>query len=355
MPSSILVYPTKRKVLTTSNFTNTRWQMIRSDNFVEVKPPCPKVHGDPAYYKYATLPYPNDKRWSDAPTKNRQLNFDERSRLPDGSCFKKLDFTYFRAYVNIPEGTTIQQFRVTISQVDDGARMYLFNNSNVGGVYKQADDAKLNGRGVSADFTSSATPGWNMVCIVQFDDCPVHNKLTGGVEIKINNQVVVTDPQLDVPEVAFAPKKFKMETYGIFGKGRSDTTYWIGWNAKSNKPGIITNKEADSSDSYIFEIERVEVANGVALKVLNYRGGKPNESHYLPNLQTSPHVYAVKPPLEHERNLTTDHEYNFISLESVSTPNSYLRHSSFVLSNDKGDKETAVYRQDCTWHFHEIK
>lgn len=333
---------------------NTRWQMIRSEKIIDVEPPYPNVHGDPSYYKYAVLPFPNDPRWKDAPTKDGKLHFEQRSRLPDGSCFKKLDFTYFRTFVNIPEGTDIQKFRVTIAQVDDGARMYLFNDSNLGGTYQATEDAKLNGRGVSVDFKDKAVHGWNMVMIVQFDDCPVENKLTGGVEIVLNDKVVTTDPKLEIPDTSFAPKKFKMETYGVHGKGRTGPSYWIGWNAKTEKPGIVTDDEAKKSDSYIFEIEKVKTEKGVALKVMNYHKDS-DASHYLPNLQEKPDVYKVRPPKEHQRNLATDDEYKFISFELASKPGYFLRHSGFVLYNHTGKDDNAVYRQDCTWQLHEIK
>lgn len=334
---------------------NTRWQMIRSEKIIDVDPPAPKVHGDPSYYKYAVLPFPDDLRWEDAPTKAGKLHFEQPSRLPAGSCFKKLDFTYFRTYVEIPEGTDIQKFRVTIAQVDDGARMYLFNDSNVGGTYQETEDAKLNGRGVSVDFKDKAVHGWNMVMIVQFDDCPVENKLTGGVEIVLNDKVVTTDPKLEIPDISFAPKKFKMETYGVSGKGRTGPSYWIGWNAKHKKPGIVTDDEVKNSASYIFEIEKVEMEKGVALKVMNYHED-PDASYYLPDpKQKDPVVYQVRPPKEHQRNLVTDDEYNFISFELASEPGVFLRHSGFVLYNQRGNDESAVYRQDCTWRFHEIK
>lgn len=338
-----------------ASYTTTRWQMIRSDNYVKVAlNPMPTVLGDSRLYQYAQLPFPNDPKWTDAPTKDGKLNFDEQSRLPDGfpdGCFKNADFTYFRTYVNIPAGTTITQFNAVIAQVDDGARIYLFNNSNVGGAYNPADDGKLNGTQVKVDFTKQAVPGWNMVCIVQFDNCPVRNRLTGGVEIRLNNDLVPVDPNAPIPMVAFAPPKFTMETYGIRGQGRVGDSYWIGWNASEGKAGIITQSQDGVNGSYIFQIERVNVKDGIALKVLNYEDG----SYYLPDLTKNQTVYTVRPPMYNERNLATDNDANFLSLEAVSSPDAYLRHKHLVLYNESGDKTDNTYSQDCTWKFHEIK
>ncbi|MEM8506030.1 MAG: hypothetical protein AAF716_23135 [Cyanobacteria bacterium P01_D01_bin.1] len=184
---------------------------------------------------------------------------------------------------------------------------------------------------------------------------PVENKLTGGVKIVLNNETVVTDIQLPIPKVAFAPKKFRMQTYGVHGRGPEDKIYWIGSN--KGKSGIVTGQQdkEEGNNSYIFEIEREDTEEGVALKVINYKDGDPSENYYLPNLKTSPSIYVVRPPLENVRDLATDDKYNFISLELESSPNHYLRHRSYVLQNEPGDKNHIVYRQDCTWKFHEIK
>lgn len=45
---------------------------------------------------------------------------------------------------------------------------------------------------------------------------------------------------------------------------------------------------------------------------------------------------------------------NFFSLESRSERYSYLRHIGFRLRDNKGNTENIVYRQDCTWRFHEL-
>lgn len=373
-----------------TTFTNTSWQMIRSDKYVEIThKPHPIDHGDPSNYQYAQIPLANDPRWANslAPTDaDGNLNFDEPSKLPGGwpgGRLKNLDFTYFRSFVNIPEGTTITQFRVTIAQVDDGARMYLFNNRNVGGKFIAADDGKLNGVEVSADFTDVVIPGQNMICIVQFDDSPVRNRLTGGVQILLNNQVVQTNPDLPIPDVDFAPKKFYMETYGIHGQGQGGTKHWIGWNAGPSTgnpaPGIITDtQDADSTiDSYKFEIEQEDVEGGVALKVTNYQGAESGKSYYLPDLvgsitPPSNAIYKQTSPLW-PRNPSKEAEYNFVSYESTSKPGNYLRHSHFILSNatvpssidsrnpvidfastTSIENIEKVYRQDCSWRFHEV-
>ncbi len=254
---------------------STPWEHIRAADLVDVEPPFATTHGDPANYKYAEIPFPNDSRWKAAPHKDDELHFDLVSRLQKGRNFKKLDFTYFRSYVHVPVGTTIQKFTVTINQVDDGARMLLFNNNNVGGIYRQTEDAKLNGDNVTADFTKDAIVGWNMILIVQFDDAATENKLTGGVHISVNGtrpdpNVHLKQLKITPKDIAFVPEKFIVETYGVDGKGRGADAdrYFIG--LAGDGLGIVTAKEneAKSNQKSVVTLLREDLGDGlVALKI----------------------------------------------------------------------------------------
>lgn len=186
-----------------SVISNTKWQMVyQGQDIVHLSKGYPD-HGDPQAYAYKKFPHINQMKtankpgWEDAPTENGLLDFRKVSRLTEGGQVQ-LDFTYFRTFVNIPKDSKIKSFNVIINNVDDGARVYLFNNKYAEGV-NVSDGAKLNGKVETDDFSKYVVEGQNMIVIVQFDDCPGANILTGGIDIKINGEEIKTDPSLAVP------------------------------------------------------------------------------------------------------------------------------------------------------------
>lgn len=177
--------------------TMSKWEMNRGQGHIQLAPhgiDMKKAHGNPVAYELAKRPAKTDSKWEDAPTDtNGDVNFSERSSVP---CFKAVDFTYFRAYVDIPSNASIQHLTVTIGQVDDGARMFIYNSRHDEGVYHAESDAKLAGKNFTVDFSSSefAKGEINTIMIVQMDDCAVGNVLKGGITIKADGTVIKPSP-----------------------------------------------------------------------------------------------------------------------------------------------------------------
>lgn len=111
-------------------------------------------------------------------------------------------------------------------------------------------------------------------------------------------------------------------------------------DAKANKNGLT------------MDIHRVQLEDGnVALKL----GGK-----FLPDFSSSPgkkNIYREVPPVHAGKT----GEKAFISLQLVSDPKKYLRHSGLKLWNspqlphEMSGKAATVFEQDVTWHFYELK
>ncbi len=150
-------------------------------------------HGNPIAYQLANKPPKQDAGWGPAPTNSAgQVNMVLRSTVP---CFQAVDFTYFRAFVDIPETMTTSSFTVTIGNVDDGARMYIYNSEYPNGHFDPATDGRLAGSNFTVDFKDEIVLGEiNTIMIVQMDDCASHNNLTGGLTLRVNNNVVQPNP-----------------------------------------------------------------------------------------------------------------------------------------------------------------
>jgi hypothetical protein len=197
-----------------STIKNTKWQMVYQNQEIVHLPEEDWLHenGAAPAYKYKSFPPYTSPHWEDAPIDdNGKLNFVKPSRLEGGFTHlphKQVDFTYFRSIVVIPKNEEITSFKVIIDHVDDGARMYLFNKKNKDGKYIEADDAKRGGDQVSADFTKDVTDGQNTIVIVQFDQNPVLNTLTGGIKIEINGKEIETDQTAKIPETDGLTWKF---------------------------------------------------------------------------------------------------------------------------------------------------
>ncbi len=191
-----------------AKISNTRWQMVYGyeDVITLQEEDWLKEAGGEAAYKYLNFPPYRSPLWIDAPVDSQgKLNFHKDSRIKGGwqsEPWKMVDFTYFRTTVKLTNLEDVNSFKVIINKVDDGARMYLFNNRPEckNGMHIPNEDGKFYGKSVTADFTPYVSEGLNTVVIVQFDHNPTLNTLTGGIDIEINGVPITTDPLLEVPK-----------------------------------------------------------------------------------------------------------------------------------------------------------
>ena len=144
-------------------------------------------HGNPAAYSQANIPNASDPNWVAAPVNaNGEINYSVNSIL--SYCLSQLDFTYFETFLNIPANFNISSLNVAFAAADDGARAYIFNSVHPNGAF--IGQISLGQNPISADYASLAVAGEiNRLVIVQFDDCPSGNNLTGA-KVNVNGQVV---------------------------------------------------------------------------------------------------------------------------------------------------------------------
>lgn len=161
------------------------------------------------------------------------------------------------------------------------------------------------------------------------------------------NKVVDTGDSETKPQL---PKNFIVQTYGIHGQGNDgQTPAFIGLNEKGERKIIeMPLDKALNNGNSVKAITLERLGGGlVALKI---------GDRYLPDLSLTKGdvnrykvVAPVYPPKAGEK--------DFFSLELANKPGTYLRHMSHNVFN--GAKNTSevdkVFKQDVTWHFHEIK
>ncbi|MGH1433285.1 MAG: RICIN domain-containing protein [Lewinella sp.] len=106
--------------------------------------------------------------------------------------------------IDIPAGTDIEELKVIIGSVDDGARKIIFNSKYPNGLYHDAEDGRLGGVNFTTDFADGAVAGEvNTVIIVQMDDCAVDNRMTGGITVRLNGEELTPEPSWEAEHPEF--------------------------------------------------------------------------------------------------------------------------------------------------------
>lgn len=104
-------------------------------------------------------------------------------------CNRGVDFTYFQTLVTVPKDAAVTNFAVTFAQVDDLARIYVFNSQHQAGQQIEGNDISGN-NAQTVDLASLIVTGeTNRVVVVQFDSCPVKNHIK-NIQINVNGTVV---------------------------------------------------------------------------------------------------------------------------------------------------------------------
>lgn len=210
-------------------------------------------------YNYASIPAKLDGGWKPVPLDNAgkiAYGSSASSIIPYSNYdkFTQVDFTYFRAYLDVPKGYTVNEASVTIGQVDDQARMILFNSKHIDGYFREANEGKRGGAAVKTDFTAELVPGEvNTFVIVQVDDNPRGNTLTGGITVSLNKAEVK-------PDLAFATKQpnfTKQPGYAkinLTAKGNTkaapDGEFILTPNQPNQAGAVWTDAEIDWSNSF---------------------------------------------------------------------------------------------------------
>ncbi|MFC1637338.1 hypothetical protein ACFL5Z_21160 [Planctomycetota bacterium] len=195
-----LIFPVPVK----AQFSRTPWEMNLGEGIVSFDDEAP-YHGYEDEYDFATIPAESDPDWEPAPDQDI-INYSQvPSTLCDGvmDCRWGGDFTYFRTYVDIPSGSTVDEFTISMSGVDDGVRVTIFNSSYPSGIVVPGSYVFLGGSG-TADLKDLVEVGEiNMVILTQVDDCCYHSYLSEA-SVVINDTIVENQPPVAVCQPAVA-------------------------------------------------------------------------------------------------------------------------------------------------------
>ncbi len=116
------------------------------------------------------------------------------------SCRNAVDYTYFQTFVDVPAGTTVEEFKIAFKGMDDASRITIFNSANQAGTVVEGSyvlRANAGSMAATTDLRDLLVTGRNRVVITQVDWCPVGNQLQSA-QVELNGSMVAP--------VAVAPK-----------------------------------------------------------------------------------------------------------------------------------------------------
>jgi len=189
----------------------TAWQGQRP--YGPVQTPAFSPLGAIAFYNYIPapgVPGATDPSWAACgpgnplcPSANTiGLNNPYGSRLGGSfACGASADYTFYQAFVSIPWGTTINEFKVVMSGADDGARVAIYNAAFPGGQVLPGAYIFLGGAQTTTDLSSAMRAGQvNRVVTTQMDNCATGNNLQSA-QIFLNGTVIAPPPSDTTPPV----------------------------------------------------------------------------------------------------------------------------------------------------------
>ena len=176
-----------------AQLSRTPWEMNLGGGIVSFNSQTQTpYHGYEGEYDFATIPDESDPGWVPAPDPGI-IGYSVPSTLCDGAmdCRYGGDFTYFRTYVDIPSGYDVTEFTISMSGVDDGVRVTIFNTTYSTGIVVPGSYVFLGGTG-TADLKDYLNSGEvNMIILTHVDDCCSESYLNSA-SVEMNGTSVPT-------------------------------------------------------------------------------------------------------------------------------------------------------------------
>ena len=239
--------------------SRTPWEMhegleITTENPYGVSLPGPDWPAasplDPIWYSTAIIPTAADAGWGPAPDGDIIAFGGPSASVIDEAgygCWDAYDYTYFNTYVTIPENTTLTDFTISFSGMDDGSRITIINSAYPAGLV--IPGSYVTGGGTTtSDLASYVTTGENRVVITQIDVCPNGNALASAVVVLNGETVAVNQaPMANAGPDQAVTRTGALTDVTLDGSASSDTdvtdvlTYswaWTGGTASGVAPTI---------------------------------------------------------------------------------------------------------------------
>lgn len=183
------------RCLSTEKFIGqTRWQMHRGGG-----PVCwehtYETHGSKEAFRMARIPEEEDRGWTSV--SEQRISFNDRSSLcgdgpfdePMCDCRKGGDYTYFQTFLELGENQTVENLQIDIANVDDGARVTIFNDQNPRGIVDPEGYVELFGK-LRVNLARYLVTGTNRIVITHVDDC-CSMRVLEGVRVLIDGVEIV--------------------------------------------------------------------------------------------------------------------------------------------------------------------
>ena len=143
----------------------------------------------------ARIPDEEDRGWTSV--SEQRISFNDRSSLcgegpfdePMCECRKGGDYTYFQTFLELGENQTVENLQIDIANVDDGARVTIFNDLNPRGIVDPEGYVELFGK-LRVNLARHLAPGTNRIVITHVDDC-CSMRVLEGVRVLIDGVEVV--------------------------------------------------------------------------------------------------------------------------------------------------------------------
>lgn len=254
----------------------------------------PYTHGHPTMYNGATIPGESDGGWGPAPNAETIAFGGPYASVIDDAgygCWQAVDYTYFQTFVNIPCGTSVNQFTIQFSGMDDGSRITIYNSANPNGLVLNGSYVYLGATGTT-DLSSYVISGEvNRVVVTQVDDCPVGNNLASAVVLLNGGAVSAVTPQEFFADALSGPSSPHLEeidfcdyNYTPSGLARVASDFgYNGWTpGLSDRPMVKTAYDEYLNGDFRAEVtvSRNNSSQSHDLIYFGFGAGDPNPGYH---------------------------------------------------------------------------
>ena len=372
--------------------TLSRWQVHQGEGAINLKPGVKSRNNGiklPVVYEYASVPDMNASQWKTIDLKNGLIDYGSSSssilKKENYDKFTEIDITYFRAFLDLRNVKTKPgSVKVTIGNVDDQARMLIYNTDNTDGTPALGNDGKRGGKDFTTDFTNFVKIGEiNTFIILQVDDNCCGNILTGGIKVMVDDKVLPTQESwlidndkfikskktyADENPTAINSEEFNVNAFSV-SQGTSPGSWFLGYN--NNDKAIAMIVKANDPNSTILKIDKIPVgsSNNYAFKIIDYAPDPTNKGRsaflvaqtngsvtidYLEDPMTAKNAQFIS--LKAFTKASGSEQ--FLSFESALKDSKetklYLRHQGYKLFIHKQDP-SELFKQDASWKIIKIK
>lgn len=223
-----------------------------------------------AWFQHADVPLEDDAGWHAAPNP-ASIAFEAVSTLETAECKKAVDHTYFQTVVNVPEGVVVSKFDISLADMDDIARISIYNpahpdGSIVAGSYVRRGQPALE----TSDLKDLLVQGNNRVVITLLDNCGGGNNLKqatvvlNGAPVPVVEAVAEAEPAAE--EQLCSPQTGDMfQISFVNNTDRKVSFHWMEFDCKEGGGPVLEPGQTEMGIIGAGHIFRVRDADGALI------------------------------------------------------------------------------------------